>query len=71
MQLEAGQVLRVFYKDQLGGPGVFSYLDVQGAQSFEVGAYALVVRKEAEDCYYPLMQLAAFKVLEQGVSSDT
>lgn len=59
-----GETVRIFFKDQMGGPGPFNYLDVQGAVAFEVGAHALIVRKENEDCYYPLMQLAAFKVME-------
>lgn len=65
MKLDENQIVRVFFKDQLGGPGPFNYLDVQGGLAFEIGANVLIVRKEAEDCYYPLVQLAAFKVIEQ------
>lgn len=64
MELKQNEIIRLFYKDQMGGPGPFNYLDVQGAKAFEVGAHALVIRKESEDCYYPLVALAAFKVME-------
>jgi hypothetical protein len=64
VELKQGETVRLFFKDQMGGPGPFNYLDVVGAQAFEVGQHALIVRKESEDCYYPLMQLAAFKVME-------
>lgn len=69
MELE-GQTIRIFFKDQMGGPGPFNYIDVQGGLAFEVGANTLIVRKEAEDCYYPLVQVAAFKVLQGAASGQ-